>query len=171
MVRDKVTTESTLVLGIGNILLGDEGFGVHVARGLKEVELPDNVRVEEGGVGGFNLLGLLEDVRRLVIIDIMMIDLPAGEMLFFKPGLDFTEPGKRIISFHQVGVIELIQMWSLLEHEPEVFFLVTHPERMEWNLELSPPLHNAAERAVKLITELCWNNFTGLERSQELCTQ
>ena len=171
MLGDEATPETTLVLGIGNILLGDEGFGVHVARGLKDIELPDNVRIEEGGVGGFNLLGLLEGVRRLVVVDVMMTDIPAGELLLFKPGLDFTEPGKRIISFHQVGVIELVQMWGLLGYKPELFFLVTRPEKMEWSMELSPPLCNAASKAIKLITELCWNNFTGFERRQELCTQ
>ena len=158
-------------MGIGNILLGDEGFGVHVARGLREVELPDHVRIEEGGVGGFKLLGLLEGIQRLVVVDVMITEIPAGEVLLFKPGLDFTEPGKRIISFHQVGVIELIQMWSLLGYKPEVYFLVTRPEKMEWSTELSPPVKNATEKAIKLITELTRNNFTELERSQELCTQ
>ena len=100
-----------------------------------------------------------------------MTEIPAGEVLLFKPGLDFTEPGKRIISFHQVGVIELIQMWSLLGNQPEVYFLVTRPEKMEWSTELSPPVQSATERAIKLITELAHNNFTELERSQELCTQ
>ena len=169
--QEGATNESTLVLGIGNILLGDEGFGAHVARELKQVELPDSVRVEEGGVGGFNLLGLLEGIKRLIVVDVMMTEIPAGELLLFKPGLDFTEPGKRIISFHQVGVVELIQMWSLLGYQPELYFVVTRPEKMEWSTELSPPVQNAAEKAIKLITELSNNNFTGLERSQELCTQ
>ncbi len=157
-------------MGVGNTIMGDEGFGVHVARQLKEEKLPDNVRVEEGGVGGFNLLGLLEGIKRLIVVDIMMTDKPPGELLFFKPGPDFSEPGKKIISFHQVGVLELVQMWGLLGYQPEIFFLVTRPEKLEWGMELSPPVQMAANKAIRLLNELCLDNFAGLERSASLCT-
>jgi hydrogenase maturation protease len=146
---------TTLVLGVGNPLMGDEGFGVHVVRRLKEVELPSRVRVEEGGVGGFNLLGSLEGVQRLLVVDVMMLDIPPGELRLLKPGPEMKEPGKRIISFHQVGVMELVAMWRLLGYEPEITFLVTRPEKIDWSTELSPPLQLAAQRATELIPRLC----------------
>lgn len=157
--------ETTLILGVGNIIMGDEGFGVHVARQLKDVDLGDDVTVEEGGVGGFNLLGLLEGVRRVIVVDIMNTDIPPGEVRFFKPGPEFSEPGKRILSFHQVGVLELVQMWGLLGYQAEVFFLVTRPQRLEWSDELSPVVKQAVSRAVRLIKGLAKNKFAGLERS------
>jgi hydrogenase maturation protease len=160
----------TLILGVGNTIMGDEGFGVYVARQLKEIKLPSKVRVEEGGVGGFNLLGSLEGVSRLIVVDIMMTDKPPGELLFFRPGPDFAESGKRIISFHQVGVLELVKMWGLLGYEPEIIFLVTRPEKLEWGMELSPPVQMAANKAIRLLNELCLGNFAGLERSASLCT-
>ncbi len=154
---------TTLVLGLGNLLLGDEGFGIHVVRRLREVELPGNVRVIEGGVGGFNLLGHLDGVKRLLVVDVMMQESPPGKLhvLTQKP----EEPGKRIVSLHQVGVLELIQMWRLLGHEPELTFLVTRPERMEWSTELSPPLQSAVDDAIELIQRLC-ADFT--ERSSKV---
>jgi len=160
---------TTLILGLGNILLGDEGFGVHVARLLRECKLPDYIRVEEGGVGGFNLLGYLDGVERLVVIDAMMLDSSPGELLLWKPGPHFRESGKNIISFHQVGIIELVHMWGLLGYEPEILFLVTRPEKMEPSMELSPCLRTAAEQAAKLIEKLYVNNFADLERSKDLC--
>jgi hydrogenase maturation protease len=160
---------TTLILGLGNILLGDEGFGVHVARRLKEFKLPDYVRVEEGGVGGFNLLGYLDGVERLVVVDVMMLDSPPGEIFLRKPGPNFRESGKNVISFHQVGIIELAHIWGLLGYEPEVLFLVTRPEKIQPSMELSPCLRNAAEQAAKLIEKLCMNNFANLERSKDLC--
>lgn len=160
---------STLILGLGNILLGDEGFGVHVAQRLKEADFTSNIKVEEGGVGGFNLLGHLENVERLLVVDVMMLDAPPGQLFLMKPGPDFVEPGKNIISFHQVGVIELVKMWGLLGYEPEIFFLVTRPEKLEWSTSLSPSLQHASEEAFELIKKLCLNNFTELERSRDLC--
>ena len=54
---DKLKAEKkTMVLGIGNIIMGDEGFGLHVIRRLKEIGMPESIVLEEGGVGGFNLL-------------------------------------------------------------------------------------------------------------------
>ena len=160
---------TTLVMGLGNILLGDEGFGVHVARRLREFKLPDYIRVEEGGVGGFNLLGYLEGVERLVVVDAMMLDSPPGELMLWKPGPNFRESGKNIVSFHQVGIIELVRMWGLLGYEPEILFLVTRPEKMEPSMELSQCLQSAAEQAAKLIENLCVNDFADLERSKYLC--
>ncbi len=160
----------TLVLGVGNIILGDEGFGPQVIARLKEAGLPPGVRAEEGGVGGFNLLGSLEGIERLIVVDVMITDVPPGEVRLFKPGPDFGEPGKRIISFHQVGVLELIQMWGLLDHEPEVYFLVTPPENLTWGTELSPPVQRAADKAVRLIEKIVADNVAALERSARLCT-
>lgn len=158
-----------MILGVGNIIMGDEGFGVHVASQLKDAAVPADVRVEEGGVGGFNLLGLLEGVKRVIVVDIMNTDIPPGDVLLFKPGPDFSEPGKRILSFHQVGVPELVQMWGLLGYQAEVFFLVTRPQRLEWSTELSPAVQLAATKAVNLIKDLCQDNFARLERGV-LCT-
>ena len=170
LVREQSPDGVTLILGVGNVLLGDEGFGVHVARCLKEVKLPDYVRVQEGGVDGFNLLGHLEGVTRLVIVDVMMIDYLPGTLVLFEPGTDLAEPGKRIVSFHQVGVLELIQMGGLIGYQPKVLFLVTRPENMEMSMELSPTLQNTVAKAVNLIKELSLNHFTDLERSKSSCT-
>jgi hydrogenase maturation protease len=161
--------EKILILGVGNVIMGDDGFGVRVARQLKDIELGRNVSVEEGGVGGFNLLGALEGVRRVIVVDVMNTDIPAGEVLFFKPGPGFSEPGKRIVSFHQVGVLELVQMWGLLGYQAEVFFLVTRPEKLEWSTDLSPAVRRAVTKAVNLIKELGKDNFAGLER-RALCS-
>ena len=170
MATEHTEPQTTLILGVGNIIMGDEGFGVHVARGLKEINLPDNIRVEEGGVGGFNLLGSLEGVGRIIVVDVMMVDIKPGEVCFFRPGADFAEPGKRIISFHQVGVLELIQMWGLLGHYPDLLFLATRPQKLGWGTELSTPVQASVAKAINLLKDLCRDNFASLERSLEICT-
>jgi len=162
----KTGNGTTMVLGLGNILMGDEGFGVRVVRRLKEVDLPDDVRIEEGGVGGFNLLSLLEGVERLIVVDVMILPSPPGELKLLEPGPGMAEPGKVILSFHQVGVLDLMQMWSLIGKEPEVKFLVTQPQSMELGDGLSQPVQAAADKAVEIVRELC-TNFS--KRSQGLC--
>ncbi len=162
--------KTVMVLGVGNILLGDEGFGVHVARRLKEVDLPDSVRVEEGGVGGFNLLSHFEGVRRLIVVDVMMLDATPGELRLIRPGEKLSEPGKNIVSFHQVGVLELVQISKLIGYDPEVTFLVTRPQKMEWSMELSPQVQVAADEAVRLLQRLCEEfHLENKERGKEAC--
>ncbi len=67
---------ATMVLGLGNLLLGDEGFGIHVVRCLRDVKLPGNVRKVEGGGGGFYLLGLLEGAKPLLFYVVKFVDSP-----------------------------------------------------------------------------------------------
>jgi hydrogenase maturation protease len=156
--------KTTLILGAGNIAAGDEGFGVHVARRLGKMELPPGIKVIEGGVGGFDLLGHLEGVDRLIVVDIIALENPPGELFLFKPGGTSIEPGKKVVSFHQVGILELIQIAAVIGYEPEVFFLVTPPETMSWNFELSPALSQAADRAVRFLKDMAIGNFEGLKK-------
>ncbi len=163
--------QRTLILGVGNLILGDEGFGVHVARRLMEADLPAGITVTEGHVGGFDLLGALEGIARVIVVDVMIADLAPGEIRLFKPGPECAEPGKRIISFHQVGVLELAKLWGLLGYEPDVYFLVTRPQKLEWSTQMSAPVAAAADKAAALLLELCQEDFARLERSQSLCSQ
>jgi len=154
----------TLILGAGNIAAGDEGFGVHVARRLAKMDLPHQVKVVEGGVGGFDLLGHLEGVSRLIIVDIITLEKPPGELFLLKPGGTSIEPGKKVVSFHQVGVLELIQIAAVIGFEPEVFVLATPPETMDWNFELSPALYKAADAAATFLKDMADDNFVGLKK-------
>jgi hydrogenase maturation protease len=165
-----MNTKTTLVLGVGNVLLGDEGFGPEVIRRLGEEPLPEGVRLEEGGVGGFNLLGSLDGVDRLIVVDVMLADIGPGEVRLFRWEAGPDAPGPGMLSFHEVGVPELLQMWRLLGHEPELFFLAARPENLAWGTELSPPVQRAAAGAVRLIRQIAADNFAALERSHSACT-
>ncbi|APV43928.1 hydrogenase maturation protease [Dehalogenimonas formicexedens] len=154
--------KTTLILGAGNIAAGDEGFGVHVARRLAKTQLPTDVRIMEGGVGGFDLLGHLEGVTRLIIVDIIALEKPPGDLFLFKPGGTSIEPGKKVVSFHQVGVLELIQIAAIIGCEPEVFVLATPPETMDWSFELSPALSEAADAAVEFLRGVIGDEFASL---------
>ena len=157
---------TTLVLGLGNVLLSDEGFGVHVVRRLQGCALPHDVRVVEGGVGGFNLLGYLDGVKRLILVDVMIHSSPPGQLVLIEPGTKLEEPGKRLVSCHQIGVLELLKMWSLIGDEPDVYLVATTPQSLEWGMELSPALQAACAEAVEVIKKICINSA---ERNYQIC--
>ena len=61
--------QDLLILGIGNVLMGDEGVGVHIVRHLQEMELPEGVECLDGGTGSFQLLGPLREAERVILVD------------------------------------------------------------------------------------------------------
>ncbi|MBM3286395.1 MAG: hydrogenase maturation protease [Candidatus Eisenbacteria bacterium] len=70
---DGARSSKTLVLGIGNLLLGDEGFGIHAVRRLRDEGLPDGVDLEDGGTGGVDLLDRMAGYGRVVLIDAIRV--------------------------------------------------------------------------------------------------
>ncbi|MFZ4571784.1 MAG: hydrogenase maturation protease, partial [Bacteroidales bacterium] len=78
--KDLLTDElqnDILVLGIGNLLMNDEGVGIHVVRNLETENLP-GVDVMDGGTGGLHLLGIIQSYRKVIFIDAALDEFPAG---------------------------------------------------------------------------------------------
>ena len=66
---EDISPQKTVILGVGNVLLSDEGIGVHVANELSTMELPPGVSVIEGGTDGFRLLNIITEADRLIVVD------------------------------------------------------------------------------------------------------
>jgi hydrogenase maturation protease len=150
-----VNPSSAMILGLGNVLLSDEGFGVHIVHRLQQAGLPHCVRVEEGGVGGLNLLGLLEGISHLLVIDVMMLPSAPGVIKLIAPDSPPAEPGKSVMSFHQVGILEVLTLSGLIGCRPETSFLVTRPQVMEWGTRLSPALEASVDKAIDVTRQWC----------------
>ena len=114
--------KSTLILGIGNILMGDEGVGVHVAKMLEENNFPDHVTVLDGGTGGFHLLEYFDLHDHIIMIDATLDGLPPGTVRQIKPrfALDFPPA----MSTHDIGLKDLVSAMQLLGRIPEIDLLV-----------------------------------------------
>lgn len=143
----------TMVLGVGNVAMADEGFGVHVIRRLKDWRFPENVSLKEGAVAGFDLLGSLEGIDTLLVVDVMIADLEPGEIGLVDLDSSLQPADKTNLSFHQVGMTELLQIAELIGHKPQVQFLVTQPEKMEWSFEMTEGVKKAVDKAVAFLAE------------------
>lgn len=131
-----------LVLGVGNILLADEGVGVHVVRQLQEMPLPAGVEVLDGGTGGFELIEHLRGRKKVIIIDAVQADAPPGTVLRFHPedaALQWRPP----FSAHQTGLHELLHFCRQLVPPPEVSILGVVPqETQRASTQLSPMIQD-----------------------------
>jgi hydrogenase maturation protease len=101
-----------LVLGVGNLLLKDEGVGVHVARKLMEMDLPSHVEVLEGGAGGFDLLGEIEGRKKVIVVDTAKAGKPPGTM-YRMTTEDIEKAEKPRISLHEIDMTDLLNLADL----------------------------------------------------------
>ena len=132
---------SITVLGVGNILFTDEGAGVRVVEALNEhYEFPSNVSVEDGGVLGMNLLGVISEVDHLIVVDAIRNDQEPGTLY----RLEGEEIPKRIFaknSLHQVDLLEALTLCQALGRVPKTVILGVEPKDIETvGLELTSPV-------------------------------
>ena len=146
-----------LVLGIGNILLRDEGAGVHVVRELTaraerdHAVLPDDVELYDGGTFGIDLLDTLANRRKVIVIDAVRADAAPGTVLRFTAA-DLAQREEADLSLHQVGLCETLAMARQLGCAPEevvIFGIV--PATLESGLELSPQVAAVMPKVVELV--------------------
>ena len=101
-----------LVLGVGNVLMGDEGAGIHAVRMLEAEVWPDHVALMDGGTGGFQLLEAFRSYPRMVLIDATRDGEPAGTVRVFRARTPSDFPSA--LGAHDVGLRDLLSAAALL---------------------------------------------------------
>lgn len=141
-----------LVLGIGNILWADEGFGPRCVEHFHRLyEDRPEVRVEDGGTLGFYLMNLITSARRILVFDCCDFHEEPGTMMVLRD--DDVEPWLTTkISPHQTGFSELLATAALMGRAPESLVVVgVQPERLDdYGGSLSDTLRNLLDEAVEL---------------------
>ncbi len=144
-----------LVLGIGNILLSDEGVGVRVVEAMRETSLPDHVELCDGGTGGMDLVEMLAGRRKVVVVDAMQTDAPPGTVLRLTPE-DLAGPAPGRLSVHEVSLLDALAMARQIGEPPgEVVILGVQPRQVDWGLELTPEIAALVPELIRRVqTEL-----------------
>jgi hydrogenase maturation protease len=141
---------TTLVLGLGNILMGDEGIGVYVVRALEKHALPAGVECLDGGTGGFTLLEPLEDADRIVLIDAANDGNPVGTVTRTTP--KFSRDYPPTLTAHDVGMKDLLDMFYIQGGTHEIIlYAITIDPKQPIRMSLSPEGEKAAAIAVERI--------------------
>ena len=142
----------TLVLGLGNILMGDEGIGVYAVRDLEKHALPSNVECLDGGTGGFTLLEPLENADRIILIDAASDGNPIGTVTRTTPR--FSRDYPPTLTAHDIGVKDLLDVFYIQGGGPDVvLYAITidpqQPIRMSLSLEGEKVAAVAVEQILK----------------------
>ncbi len=141
----------TLVLGLGNMLLRDEGIGVHVVAALRDVALPDSVEVVDGATAGLELLDVLEGRRKVVVVDAMGGDCAPGTVLRLAPE-DLLPQAEPTVSLHEVGLFETLAVGRRIGVEPsEVVIIGARPFELDCGLELSASMRQLLPEIIDVV--------------------
>lgn len=145
-------TKKTLVLGLGNIIMGDEGVGVHVVRALAQQPLPADVECLDGGTGGFVLLGPLQEANRVVLIDAAADGNPVGTVTRTTPR--FSKDYPPTLTAHDIGVKDLLDAFYMQGGSREVIlYAITIDPQQPISMDLSETVLAAAKVAQFQIRE------------------
>lgn len=133
-------TAGVLILGIGNVLMGDEGVGVHVVERIQETTLPEGVECLDGGTGSFVLLEPMQKARKIILIDATVDGAPAGTVRRLQPRYSKEYP--RTLTAHDIGLKDLLDAFYLLGQQPVVtLFAVSIDPLQDLIVELSPEVN------------------------------
>ncbi len=144
-----------LVLGLGNILLRDEGVGVRVVEAMGLMDLPGDVELFDGATAGLDLLDTLAERRKVIAIDAMDADCEPGTVLRLKPE-NLSRRRNPAVSLHEIGLLETLAAADLLGIAPrDVVILGVKPFDTGCGLDLSCEIRGLVPRIVELVmTEL-----------------
>ena len=148
------------ILGIGNIILSDEGFGVRVVEYLQEnYKFPDNIALIDGGTLGVELTQFITGTKKLLIIDSIDGNKPSGTLFHFE-GDEIKSHFSEKISAHEIGIQDVLTTLELTGKAiPEVIVIGAQPYSLEAGVELTPQMKTLiptiADRALKILKN--WN--------------
>ncbi len=148
--------KEAVIIGVGNLLLKDEGFGVHVVRELrKDTSIPDSVAIIEAGTPGLSILNVLEGYKNAVIIDIAELGGKPGTVYVLK--IRKQEPKTsplKIGTVHEIDLVSSLELgWSAgLAIPTEIIVIAVEPsDYQSYGLELTPEVAQAVPQVLREI--------------------
>ncbi|MFO7966166.1 MAG: hydrogenase maturation protease [Archaeoglobaceae archaeon] len=138
------------VIGIGNILLGDEGVGVRVVEELNKGDLPENVEIHDGATSGMALLNFLVDKDKVIIVDAVKGGEEPGTVYQFS--INEALQKSELFSLHDIDFVTAYQSSKdILELTEDITVIGIEPKVINNGLELSEEIRNAIPQAIELI--------------------
>ncbi len=148
-----------VIIGIGNLLLMDEGIGVHTINELEKYDLPRSVEIYDGGTGGFKLIDLIHNAKKVIFIDAVEIEKEPGTITIFKSEDVRSQYPKKRYSLHDTDLLEVIKMIELLDNAPEIEIVGIQPKTINYGTALSKELTDSMSNIIntvrRKIEEVC----------------
>ena len=144
------TPPRIVIVGVGNLLLQDEGIGIHAVKALQEINLPPDVKLVDGGTSP-DLIAYTRVGDKMIIIDSARTGGKPGTIYRFKPE-DLAGNKGNLASAHEMGVVENLNLMELTGNKPkETIIIGIEPETIDWGTELSAKLKKRLLDLIKVV--------------------
>ena len=151
---DPVLKTRTVVLGVGNMLMKDEGIGIHVINSLADSPLPTDIELEiiDGGTSP-DILHLVGGANKLIVVDAVKGGEEPGAIYKFR-AQDITVEDEYPVSLHQINLFESLDMMEYMGDKPEEIIIIgIEPKEIGAGLELSSELEQKVPQIVQLVLD------------------
>jgi len=143
-------TPRIVVIGVGNLLMQDEGIGIHAVQALQAMDLPPDVKLIDGGTSP-DLISYTHAGDKMIIIDAARAGGKPGTIYRFKPE-DIAAGKGSLTSAHEMGVAENLNLMTITGNQPEeVIIIGIEPAVIDWGMELSSQLQQSLPAIVQVV--------------------
>ncbi|MGA1796459.1 MAG: HyaD/HybD family hydrogenase maturation endopeptidase [bacterium] len=142
--------KKTAIIGIGNLILKDEGVGVHAVQRLEGMDLPPSIDVIDGGTDAMDLLPMFQDYERIIVIDALKAGGSPGTIYRVTPE-EIMHDRSRTLSLHEVGLLDVLGMARQLGGHGEVVIIGVEPKEISCSIELSPEVEAELPRVMDAV--------------------
>lgn len=147
------TANKTLVIGIGNLLMCDEGIGIHVISELEQEGGIPGADLLDGGTGGFHLITYIQSYTTIIFIDASLDDFPAGHIRLLQPR--FASDFPKQLSAHEIGLKDMMDAAYLTGTLPLIYLIaISVKEFQDMGMTLSPEVSASFPEVKRIIRQL-----------------
>jgi len=146
-----INKKPILILGIGNLILKDEGFGVHVVQQMADMPLSEDVELMDGGTLGIDLLYHIEGRKKVIVIDVVKADSTPGTLYrFTDKDIDYYTGMLR--SAHEIDFPYVLKTAEYMGNKPDnIVFIGITPQEIDEGIGLSPVLKEKIPQVIELV--------------------
>ncbi|MBW1913782.1 MAG: HyaD/HybD family hydrogenase maturation endopeptidase [Deltaproteobacteria bacterium] len=152
--EESASVGRVVVMGLGNLLVSDDGVGSHVVKILLESKvLPDGIEIIDAGTASLDVLELFNENDKIIVIDAVRAGHPPGTLYKFN-ARDVRSKPAISMSLHQMSLLESLHMADLIGKAPkEVTIIGVEPEDMSYSTELSPGIKEKLPEIIRHVKE------------------
>jgi hydrogenase maturation protease len=147
---EKTERKRLLVLGVGNILLMDEGLGVYAVQELAKEQWPDNVEFIDGGTFTQDIFYLFQEYDLLLVLDVVRAGREPGTIYRLTED-DLVKDESQSLSLHDIDLLDSLRMAEMLGNRPRLLVLGIEPKTIDWAMELTEPLKEAFPKYLEIV--------------------
>ncbi|OOM80760.1 HyaD/HybD family hydrogenase maturation endopeptidase [Clostridium sp. BL-8] len=142
--------KDTAIIGIGNILLKDDGVGVYVIRKLEDEKLPATVELVDGGTSTLDTLSYFLEYNKVIVVDCLRAGHKPGTIYKINPE-EIKDYKQENLSIHDVQILDVVKMANMLAKFPKVVIFGVEPEEICLDTEMTDNIKNKIPEIIKHI--------------------